>query len=251
MHVPYETPAAVADRAVARGMEVRLHRPYAGEPLPEHSSVGRLVVMGGPMGACDDAVHPWLPAVRDLLASLVARGTPVLGVCLGAQLLAAACGGRVYPGPQAEIGPGRVRLQDAAADDPLLGVVQGRDLEVFHWHGDTFDLPEGATLLASSEKYPNQAFRIANAWGLQFHVELRAQDADVVSEHLDAQSSVSPTELAAIAEEGTAVIDAFCRFAGASVHRMGEPGAPHAAADPGRFEPSGGESRAAGRRETR
>jgi GMP synthase-like glutamine amidotransferase len=209
VHIGFEGPAAIADRAAARGLAVRVHRLFAADRVPSLDTVERLVVMGGPMGALDDADHPWLPDVRSLLARAVAAGTPVLGVCLGAQLLAAALGARIRRGPAPEIGAGRVRLTAAAARDPVLGVVGGGDLAVFHWHGDTFDLPDGALLLASSDAYAHQAFRVAHAWGLQFHVELRAGDAASVSSHLGPARGVTSAELAAIEPTGRQIVDAF------------------------------------------
>lgn len=214
VHVPYEGPAALADRAAARGMDVRIHRMYAAEPVPTVGAVSRLAVMGGPMGATDDTACRWLPGVRALLADAVATGVPVLGVCLGAQLLAAACGAAVYPGPAPEIGPGRVRLTGAAATDPVFGAVGSDELDVFHWHGDTFDLPDGATLLASSDRYVHQAFRIGRAWGCQFHVELRAGDAATVTAHLDGTGTATPEALAVIEPAGTQMIDAFLDVTG-------------------------------------
>lgn len=219
MHVPFEGPGAIGDVANARGAHVRTHHLYAGDPLPDLGSIGCLVVMGGPMGALDDGEYPWLAQVRALLATLVSKATPVLGVCLGAQLLAAASGAAVYAGPEPEIGAGSVELSAAAGSDPLFNVVTGTQLNVFHWHGDTFDLPDNATLLASSNQYPNQAFRIANAWGLQFHVELRAADASNISEHLGDGRSVQPHDLRAIEPNGASIINAFLDFASATVSR--------------------------------
>ncbi len=219
MHVPFEGPGAIGDIAESRGAHLQTHHLYAGDPLPHVDAIENLVVMGGPMGALDDTQHPWLADVRDLLTTLIAKGTPVLGVCLGAQLLAAACGARVYCGPHLEIGAGSVTLTDAAATDPLFKVVTGTQLDVFHWHGDTFDLPDGATLLASSDQYPNQAFRIANAWGLQFHVELRAADASSISAHLGDGRSVLPVDLSAIEPNGSSIINAFLDLASTRVSR--------------------------------
>jgi GMP synthase-like glutamine amidotransferase len=182
--------------------------------LPEPGGIERLVVMGGPMGANDDGAHPYLRAERALLRSLVERGTPILGVCLGAQLLAAALGADVRRGPAPEIGAGSVHLCDAAASDPLLATVGSASMPVFHWHGDTFELPAGATHLASSLDYPHQAFRVGNAWGFQFHVELRATDADVVQANLGRGRTVTEAELSAIEPVGAPIIDAFLALPG-------------------------------------
>lgn len=195
-------------------MTIVCHDLWDDPNLPDLDAIERLVVMGGPMGADDDELHPFLARERELLARVVERGTPVLGVCLGAQLLASALGGRVYRGHGPEIGAGSVKLTAAAEADPLLGTVPGAELPVFHWHGDTFDLPDGATLLASSAAYPHQAFRHANAWGFQFHVELRAADAENVSTHLDGDRSVEADELASIEPYGVAILDAFLSYRG-------------------------------------
>src|SRR5208282_569368 len=123
------------------------------------------------MGVYETGKYGFLESECKLIRELVARGRPVLGVCLGAQLLASALGARVFPGHKPEIGFGSVQLTRAGNDDPLMGRA-GPAVPVFHWHGDTFDLPQGATLLASSRDYPHQAFRFGNcAYGLQFHLE--------------------------------------------------------------------------------
>lgn len=208
-NVDFEGPGMIADRATALGMEVRVHRLFDGEPVPPAPSIERLVVMGGPMSAFDDDVYPWLVEVRTRLTQLVEHATPVLGVCLGAQLLAASLGAAVYRGDEDEIGLGSVRLTVAARDDPLFGGVDDTEIDVFHWHGDTFDLPRAAVLLASSDRYANQAFRVGEAWGLQFHVELRPADADDVSRHVGDGRRVGRDELARVEPMGRRIIDAF------------------------------------------
>ena len=212
-HVHFEGPAAIGDRAEAAGIEVRLHHLWDGAPVPPLDEVEQLVVMGGPMGADDDLEHPFLAEERRLLATATAAGVPVLGVCLGAQLLAVALGAEVRRGPAPEIGPGSVRLTAEAAGDALFGVVGDDRLPVLHWHGDTFDLPDGAVHLAFSARYPSQAFRVRNAYGLQFHVELRAADGEVVRAHLGRRHTVTDDELAAIEPVGARIIDAFLELA--------------------------------------
>lgn len=152
----------------AAGLDVHPTHPYLGHRVPPTVEGDALVVMGGPMGANDDDVAPWLPAVRDLLATAVADGVPTLGICLGAQLLAVACGGSVERGAAGpEIGLGAV---DVTAADELF--TPGR-IPVLQWHYDTVTvLPDDATLLASSASYRVQAFRVGEvAWGVQFHPE--------------------------------------------------------------------------------
>jgi GMP synthase (glutamine-hydrolysing) len=129
-----------------------------------------LVVMGGPMGVYDRAVHRWIDGEVAGLARRIDAGLPTLGVCLGSQLIAAACGARVYPGPIKEVGFAPIRLTDAGAASPLRHL---RDMSVLHWHGDTFDLPTGAERLASTDAYPHQAFRVGETvLALQFHAEM-------------------------------------------------------------------------------
>jgi GMP synthase (glutamine-hydrolysing) len=146
----------------------------AGSVLPaDLIGVEGIVVMGGAMGASDDAVAPWLPHVRELLRTALAGEVPVLGVCLGAQLLALAAGGRVQPNPDGpEYGAQLVAKRTAAATDPLFGSLPITP-DVIQWHVDAVTaLPPGAVLLASSPTCEVQAFRIGRlAWGVQFHIE--------------------------------------------------------------------------------
>ncbi|HTR69793.1 MAG TPA: type 1 glutamine amidotransferase [Mycobacteriales bacterium] len=155
------------------GVDVHPTHPYLGNRVPPSVEGDALIVMGGPMGAYDDAVAPWLPAVRDLLASAVDDGVPTIGVCLGAQLLAVATGGVVEPGAAGpEIGLGEVTI--TATDDLLL---PAGPMPVVQWHNDIVTtLPPNAQLLGSSDLYATQAFRVGDlAWGLQFHVEATAE----------------------------------------------------------------------------
>jgi GMP synthase-like glutamine amidotransferase len=187
---------------------VRLDR---GEALPAVTELGGIVAMGGPMGVGDGAEHPWLAGERALLAIAVARGLPVLGVCLGSQQLAAALGAEVRRGPEQEIGLGRVELTPEGRADPVLGpAADGPGLPVVHWHGDTFDVPPGAARLASSDLYPNQAFRAGSrAYGLQFHVEVDRALADGWGPHLPPGVELGEAGRAEVERAGRSLLERF------------------------------------------
>jgi GMP synthase (glutamine-hydrolysing) len=171
-HAPWEGPGLVARALADRAGDVPVVvRGVVDDPdpdLPDPAALAGLVVMGGPMGADDDARHPGLAAERRLLAAAVDAGVPVLGVCLGMQLLARALGATVHAGHGTEIGFAPVEVVGA---DPVLAPL-GTTPTVLHWHGDAVELPAGATLLARTGVTPVQAFRAGSAVGLQFHVEL-------------------------------------------------------------------------------
>lgn len=181
-HIGCEPAAIYGDVLLERGMEVEPVMVNEGEALPDWRGFDGILVMGGPMGAYDEDLYPWLGEEKRFIAEAVRAGTPFWGACLGAQLLAAALGARVYPGEAPEVGVLPVSLVGPAIDDPVFSVAPPRFMTL-QWHGDTFDLPPGATLLASSEAYPHQAFAWHRAYGLQFHLEvtpdLAAQWAEV------------------------------------------------------------------------
>jgi GMP synthase (glutamine-hydrolysing) len=166
-HVPWETPHRILD--LCGGLAVQTVKPLAGQALPPHDEVAGAVVMGGPMNVDETERFPGLAAEREWLAEATRRGMPVLGICLGAQLLARALGAEVRPGEAKEIGFAPVEVPDA--DDPILGAL-APSTDVLHWHGDVFELPDGATPLASSALTEHQAFRHGNAWGVLFHPEV-------------------------------------------------------------------------------
>ncbi|HEU5310226.1 MAG TPA: type 1 glutamine amidotransferase, partial [Candidatus Eisenbacteria bacterium] len=149
-HVAPETPGLIADVLRARGVSIEMVHTHAGEPVPE-SIAGQLglVVMGGPMGVYEQAEHPHLAQEIRLIQTAIEGGLPILGVCLGSQLLAASLGARVAPGTK-EIGWLPVELTEDAARDPLWQGIQS-PFTPFHWHGDEFELPAGARPLACSK----------------------------------------------------------------------------------------------------
>lgn len=165
-HVPWETPHRILD--ACGGLEVRTVEPLSGDPLPDHAEVSGVLVMGGPMNVDEVERYPGLAAEREWLAEAARREMPILGICLGAQLLARALGAEVRAGEGPEIGFAPVQIHGPT--DPIVGAL-APEATVLHWHGDVFDLPDGAVTLASSAKTKHQAFRHGNAWGLLFHAE--------------------------------------------------------------------------------
>jgi len=212
-HVPFEGPGLIAEVAADLGLDVRVRRMDLGHPLPDVEELSGLIVLGGPMGALDDAAHPHLASERQLLAESLARDLPVLGVCLGAQLIAAALGASVYRGPAPEIGLGTAKLTPSGRRDPVLGPA-GPILRVLHWHGDTFTLPGGAQHLAYTDTYAHQAFRVGRAYGLQFHVETNRELLDGFAPHLPAGVILDRRHAALVERSGRQILQRF--FASAS-----------------------------------
>jgi GMP synthase (glutamine-hydrolysing) len=172
-HIGCEPPAAYEDVLLERGIALERVRVDEGQPLPDWRAYRAIVTMGGPMGTYEEDRHPWLAAEKRLIAEAVRHGKPFWGVCLGAQLLAASLGARVAAGPEPEVGVFPVHLTAEAARDPVFGPAPA-SFAAFQWHGDTYELPQGAVRLARSDRYEQQAFVFANAYALQFHLEVTA-----------------------------------------------------------------------------
>jgi len=168
---------------------------YRGDQLPELEGYDGVVLLGGTMNAEDDARHPYLPDVVALLQEALRRAVPVLGICLGGQLLARAVGARIWRKPAAEIGYFPIRLTEAGRADPLFQGL-GDELLTLQWHYDAFDVPAGATLLADSPRDSAQAFRLGSCHGLQFHPE-------VTPEMVAQWSTWNPAALGAAAQPTT------------------------------------------------
>jgi GMP synthase-like glutamine amidotransferase len=219
-HTESEHPGHLTTWLAEVGLGLEVVEPWRGDALPSSlDGYDALVVMGGPQQAYDDTSAPWLPATKELLREGVERGLPVLGVCLGAQLLADAMGGRVEPGEHGpELGARLVAKRDVAGNDPLFWDVP-LSPPVVQWHWDAIvQLPPASTLLMSSTSYPNQAFRVGDrAWGIQFHVEA---DADMVTRWAESAEDVPPglldrtvRELDDVAEVWGEVVRRFGRLA--------------------------------------
>jgi GMP synthase-like glutamine amidotransferase len=170
-HVPFEGPAGIADWAQARGHGIDVAPLYAGAVPPGPATYDWLVVMGGPMGVADEDAFPWLVPEKQAIRDAVGAGKTVVGICLGAQLIAEVLGGRVYRNAHREIGWMPIELTPEGLESPLVRFLP-QSLQVLHWHGDTFDLPPGAVHLARSDACPHQAFLYdGRVLGLQFHLE--------------------------------------------------------------------------------
>jgi len=172
-HVDCEPPAEYEDVLIEHGIGVERVLLADGDALPDWRGFAGVIVMGGPMGAYDTDKFAWLEPELALIREAVSAGHPLWGVCLGAQLLASAMGARVWAGPRPEVGVCEVHPTPDARHDPVFGDLTG-PVPALQWHTDTFDLPAGAVLLASSAQYPHQAFRVGRAYGVQFHVEVGA-----------------------------------------------------------------------------
>ncbi len=172
MHVPFEGPGIIADWVHKKGHQLKYTRFYQDDPLPEAKQVDLLIVMGGPMNVFDYHMHNWMQEEIEWVAEFIRSGKPVLGICLGAQIIAAALGEEVYPGQEKEIGWHNLQFLPSLGEFRIFN-----DLPVtrkaFHWHGDTFNIPKGAIRIARSQIFPNQGFiyeqRIV---ALQFHLEV-------------------------------------------------------------------------------
>jgi GMP synthase (glutamine-hydrolysing) len=174
-HVVYEDLGLLAPVLRDAGWDASYREAPTGDlddPLIERADL--LIVLGGPFGAYETDAYPFLAKEIGILERRLAQNRPTLGICLGSQLMAKALGGRVFAGPVKEIGWGRVELTPDGRKSSLLPLAEHGAM-VVHWHGDTFDLPAGATRLAANENYQNQAFAFGDrALALQFHLEADA-----------------------------------------------------------------------------
>lgn len=174
-HVPFEGLGSIESWLESNGYSITNTQLYESATFPEMDQVDLVIAMGGPMSVNDEDDYPWLVLEKQFIRDAINAGKPVLGICLGAQLIATAMGAKIYKNAETEIGW-----------FPLHGVPQvssslfsfPTSIQVFHWHGETFDLPAGATLLASSDGCVNQAFQLGSSViGLQFHLETTPESA--------------------------------------------------------------------------
>lgn len=192
MHVPCEGPGVIAGWAREKGHDLRFTRMYNNEPLPVAGAVDLAVIMGGPMNVYDYHVYPWMEDEIKWVERFIGTGKPVLGICLGAQLIAAALDAEVVPGKEKEIGWHTVEFLPALGDFRIWRSLPA-SRKAFHWHGDTFTIPVGATRIASSRAFPNQGFIFGRqVIALQFHLEVTPEDVAGMVSHFREDLTPAP-----------------------------------------------------------
>jgi len=196
-HVPFEGLGSIEPWLKTAGYAITHTRLFESAELPDRDTFNLLVVMGGPMSANNESNFPWLVYEKRLIRAAIKAGKSVLGVCLGAQLIASSLGAGVYPNRHKEIG--WFPVQGIPLSDNSMFKLPA-SLDVFHWHGETFDLPSGAVRLARSEGCENQAFQIGKSViGLQFHLETTPQSAeDIIS---NCRDELTPSQYVQTEEE--------------------------------------------------
>ncbi|MDD4356240.1 MAG: gamma-glutamyl-gamma-aminobutyrate hydrolase family protein [Smithellaceae bacterium] len=174
-HVPFEDLGSIRSWLTKASYTITCTPFFESADLPVLQEIDLLIVMGGPMSVNDEKIHPWLVPEKKFIRQMIMSGKPVLGICLGAQLIASAMGAKVYPNSMKEIG--WFPVYGIPSDDRSVFCFP-QSLEAFHWHGETFDLPVGATHIAKSDGCKNQAFQLGRSViGLQFHLETTPQSA--------------------------------------------------------------------------
>jgi GMP synthase-like glutamine amidotransferase len=182
-HVLFEGLSSMEAVLKAKGHQLTSTHLYDNEALPSVDNIDWLIVMGGPMGIHDEAIYPWLETEKKFIKQAIDSGKKVLGVCLGAQMIADVLGAKVYKGEHKEIGWFDI-ARSSGIKDTLLSSVMPDKTTVFHWHGDTFDIPEGAIALAASEACKNQGFIYDDrVIAFQFHLETTLESATALIEH--------------------------------------------------------------------
>ena len=180
-HVPFEGLGCIGPWLEQHHYDISRTRLFAGDRLPDPETVDFLIIMGGPMGVHDQKEYPWLLPETAFIREMVLSGKPVLGICLGAQLIASAMGARVFQNREKEIGWFPIETARGMSGN---GFSFPPSLEVFHWHGETFDLPEDAVHIARSAACEHQAFQIRDrVLGLQFHLETTPESARSMIDH--------------------------------------------------------------------
>ena len=179
-HVAFEGLGSIEATLKEKGYSLSATRLYKNQPLPSCDDFDWLIVMGGPMSINDEQTYPWLTAEKHFIAQAIDAGKTILGICLGAQLISNALGSKIYKNPFREIGWFDITRLPETQSTIMAGALPPK-MEAFHWHGDTFDIPQGATPIASSEACKNQGFVIEDRIvALQFHLETNFESAQTL-----------------------------------------------------------------------
>ena len=185
-HSPSEQPALLDRIFESQAVRRTLLHPYLGESFPNLDEISGIISLGGPMSAFEEDSHPWIASECRFLKEAHSAGLPIIGICLGGQLLAKALGASVERAPEPEMGWLPIEINQDGLNDPIFGAIAetlGPEIIAYHWHQDTFHLPESAVLLARTSACPRQAYRVGSrAYGLQFHPEV---DSKLVSQWLE------------------------------------------------------------------
>lgn len=207
-HVWFEGPAHLLNALGERGYTIEIASLWNDQSLPNPEEFDFLVIMGGPMSVHDESDYPWLLREKSYIRDWLTSDKPVIGICLGAQLLAEALGAGVTRNPEKEIGWFPVQWLDFPGSPTEPDKEDTRD-PVFHWHGETFDIPEGARRIAESEACVNQGFRFNSAIGLQFHLEVTPDSASVMAR--EGAGELFPGRFTQTAEEIVRGASLYCQ----------------------------------------
>jgi len=181
-HVPYESPGYILDWIIEKGHSTEEVNFYDHPKLPALDATENLIVMGGPMNIYDDNEFSWLPEERDFIKNAIQQGTKVLGICLGSQLIADAMNAQVFKNEHEEVGWLEVDVDEKNLPEKFKGIFPER-FKTFHWHGDTFNMPDGIKGFVSSKATANQAFITENIAAFQFHMEMNPEGVIALIEH--------------------------------------------------------------------
>ncbi|MBN1781847.1 type 1 glutamine amidotransferase [bacterium] len=191
-HVPFEDPAFISQWILKRQYRMTVTQVYRSVPFPSPDRFDGLVILGGPMGIGDSNRHPWMDKEFRFIENILKSEKPILGICLGAQMIAHVLGARVTGNPHREIGWFPVRLTESGKNHPCFQDMP-ETIMAFHWHGETFSMPDGAVHLAESDACRHQAFAFnSHVLGLQFHLESTADSIRHLAEHCPGDLTTGP-----------------------------------------------------------
>jgi GMP synthase-like glutamine amidotransferase len=206
-HHPLEGLGSIERWLMKRGAGTSVTRLFDAPLFPDVQDIDWLIIMGGPMSVNDETGYPWLITEKRFIGEVMAQGKVVLGICLGAQLIASAAGAHVYPNGEREIGWFPIECMARPEESSLARILPAR-ADVFHWHEDTFDLPPGALWLARSDACANQAFLLGQRiLGLQFHLEMTRDMARAFVETAGEELTPAP-----FVQPGSRILEAPARF---------------------------------------